>query len=325
MRSLNRTISIILLVTFFAAVLDWPLAMAQPGTGEYRVGPGDTIFVSVPQRPDLNREFTVDEEGNVEIPLIGKVNVSGLTAAEIQGKVLRAMRDYYPSLTQLQVTITEAVSQIVYVTGEVRLPGRYTFTKTMNVWEVIREAGGPLGAAQLDNVRIIKDRSRGGTSHIVNVLAAIEGGTIEDLPELEPGDTIVVPTTEDVYTGSYGINVFGAVVRPGIYRLTAGQDLVSAVLVAGGPVAFAELKSVKIIRPRADGSNETVEINMEDFLNHGDPASNPKLKPGDTVNIPQKSRLIQLATADFRTLLGLITALATTTLLFITINNESSN
>jgi len=118
------------------------------------------------------------------------------------------------------------------------------------------------------------------------------------------------------------VNVFGAVVRPGTYRLTAGQDLVSAVLIAGGPVLLAELSKIKIIRPRGDGSNETVEINMENFLNHGDPAANPKLKPGDTVNIPRKSRVLQIAASDPRTLLGLITAVASTALLFIALTNE---
>lgn len=325
MRRLNRTVSIILLVTFVAAVADWPAAMAQSGQGEYRVGAGDTIFMSAPQRPDLNRELAVDAEGNVELPLIGKVNVNGLTASEIENKLLQALRQYYPSINRLQVTVTEAVSQMIYVSGEVQSPGRYAFSKSVNVWEAIREAGGPLGTAQLDNIRIIKDRSRGGTSVMVNVLAAIEGGTMDQLPELEAGDTVIVPAEQDIYTGSYGVNVFGAVANPGTYRLTAGQDLVSAVLVAGGPIAYAELKKVKIIRPRSDGSNETVEINMENFLNHGDPAANPKLKPGDTVNVPQKTRLLQLAAADFPTLLGLVTALATTALLFITINNETQN
>ena len=325
MRRLNRIVSSVLLVTFIAAVADLPLALAQPAEGQYRVGGGDTIFMSAPQRPDLNRELTVDPEGNVELPLIGKISVNGLTATEIENKLLQALRQYYPSITRLQITVTEAVSQVIYVSGEVRAPGRYTFANTVTVWEAIREAGGPLGTAQLDNVRIIKDRSRGGTSVMVNVLAAIEGGTMENLPELEAGDTVIIPAEQDVYTGSYGVNVFGAVVRPGTYRLTAGQDLISAVLIAGGPIAFADLKKIKIIRPRADGSNETVEINMTAFLEHGDPAANPKLKPGDTVNVPQKGRLIQLATSDFPTLLGLITAFATTALLIVTINDRANN
>ena len=319
---LNRIVSTVLLVTFMVAVVDLPLALAQPAEGEYRVGPGDTIFMSAPQRPDLNRELAVDADGNVELPLIGKVNVTGLTAPEIEGKLLQSLRQYYPSITRLQITVTAAVSQVIYVSGEVRLPGRYTFANTVNVWEAIREAGGPLGTAQLDNIRIIKDRTRGGTSVMVNVLAAIEGGTMENLPELDPGDTVIVPAEQDIYTGSYGVHVFGAVLRPGTYRLTAGQDLVSAVLIAGGPELLAELGRVKIIRPRTDGSNQAVEINFENFLNHGDPAGNPKLKPGDTVNVPRKSRVLQIAASDPRTLLGLITAVAATALLFISLNNE---
>jgi polysaccharide export outer membrane protein len=324
MDMIRRVFVVFLAGTFLLAVLDWPVALAQQPTipADYRVGPGDKVFMSVPQRADLNRELIVDDNGMVELPLIGKVSVSGLTTREIEAKLLQALRDYYPSINTVQATITGAVSQVIYVSGQVRAPGKFNFGTTVNVWEAIREAGGPLESASLDNVRIVKDRSRGGTSTIVNVLAAIEGGSIDALPELEPGDTVIVPTLDEVYTGAFGVNVIGAVLRPGVYRLQARQDLVSALLLAGGPAELAELGGVKIIRPRPDGSTTTVQVNLNDFLEHGDPFANPKLQPGDTVNIPRKNRLIQLATSDVRTMLGLVTALATTALLFITINNE---
>jgi len=326
MNSFRRIAILFLTGTFLLAAFDLPLLMAQQVvSADYRVGPGDRMFMSVPQRPDLNRELVVKEDGSVELPLIGAVPVAGLAPRDIEAKLLQSLRDYYPSISTVQITVTEAVSQVVYVSGQVRTPGKFNFSNTVNVWEAIREAGGPLPTASLDNVRIVKDRSRGGTSTIVNVLAAIEGGSIENLPELDPGDTVIVPTIEEVYTGAFGVNVMGAVLRPGVYRLQARQDLVSAVLLAGGPIELAELKNVTIIRPRPDGSTTTVKVNLADFLDHGDPFANPKLHPGDTVNVPRKNRLIQLATSDVRTLLGLITALATTTLLFITINNEANN
>jgi polysaccharide export outer membrane protein len=298
-------------------------AWAQQGLSpDYRVGPGDRIFLSVPQRQDLSRELVIKEDGAVTLPLIGEVPVSGLTAREIEAKLLQALRDYYPSVNRVQITITEAVSQIIYVTGQVRNPGKYTFPNTVNVWELLREAGGPSESASLDNVRIIKDRSRGGTTTVVNVLAAIEGGSVDNLPDLEAGDTVIVPTVEEVYTGTFGVNVFGAVVRPGIYRLQARQDLASAVLLAGGPLELAQLKNVAVIRPRGEGTYQTIRVNMANFLDHGDPFGNPKLQPGDTVHVPRKGALVQLATSDIRTLLGLITAIATTTLLVIAIKDQ---
>lgn len=311
--------------TFLLAVLDVPLSMAQQAQApppDYRVGPGDRIFVSVAQRPDLNREFVIGPEGTVTIPLIGDVNVNGQTAQQMQVTLLQALRDYYPSINRVDVTVTQAVSQVIYVTGEVRLPGKYNFSGAMNLWEAIREAGGPLQSANLDSVRIVKDRSRGGTSRVVNVLSAIEGGSVDSLPDLEPGDTIIIPAQQDVYTGAFGVNVFGSVVRPGVYRLQNRQDLVSAVLLAGGPNDRAELGGVRIIRPRKDGTTITVSVDMNDFLRHGDPYANPTLKPGDTIHIPRKGRLSQLASSDLQTWIQLVTATATVTLLFITVQDR---
>jgi len=326
-RGWRRAAAVLTMAAFAAGTLQVPLAAwAQEGISpDYRVGPGDRIFLSVPQRPDMSRELIVQEDGAVTLPLIGQVAIGGLTAREIEAKLLQALRDYYPSVSRAQITITEAVSQIIYVTGQVRNPGKYTFPNTVNVWELLREAGGPSESAALDNVRIVKDRSRGGTTTIVNVLAAIEGGSVDNLPDLEAGDTVIVPTIEEVYTGTFGVNVFGAVVRPGVYRLQARQDLASAVLLAGGPVEVAELKKVAVIRPRGDGTYQTIRVNMVSFLDHGDPFGNPKLQPGDTVHIPRKGALVQLATSDVQTLLSMITAIATTTLLVIAIRDQTRN
>jgi polysaccharide export outer membrane protein len=319
MESMRRSFIIFLLVAFVVAVVDMPLVLAQqqsPPPG-YRVGAGDRIFLSVPQRPDLNRELVIGENGTVELPLIGEVEIGGLTAAEIETKLLLAIQDYYPSITDIDVAVTKALSQVIYVSGQVRTPGKYTFTSPPKVWEAIREAGGPLPTASLDNVRIIKDRSRGGTSFLINVQAALEGGSIEDLPDLEAGDTIIIPAREEAYTGEYGVNVIGAVVRPGVYRLQARQDLVSAILLAGGPIEEASITKISIIRPNGDGTVSTVEIDLKQYLEHGDPFSNPKLHPGDTVHVPRSDQWTLLLKGDLGLILSFVTTAVTLTTLLI--------
>lgn len=321
MNAIRRCLASFVILTFLSAVLQVPLAAAQDTlTSSYRVGPGDRVLLTVPQRPDLTRELVIAEDGTVTLPLIGGVSIGGMTSTEIEARMLQALREYYPSVSRIEVRIIEAVSQVIYVSGQVRLPGKYAFTSQVNVWEAIREAGGPMPDASLDNVRIIKDRARGGTSTVVNVFAAIEGGSIDALPDIDPGDTIIVPTLQEVYTGTFGVNVMGAVVRPGTYRLQARQDLIGAILQAGGPSALAQIKNVTVVRPRADGTINVVKINLKDYLELGDPVANPKLYPGDTVNIAAKSQIARLA--DIPTLLSITTALGTLILLWITVKNE---
>lgn len=322
MTTRRRLTAAVLCFLFLLAVLELPVYAQQTfSAADYRVGVGDRLFLSVPQRPDLNRELTVKAGGVVTLPLIGDVVVSGLTLQEIEERLLEALQDYYPSVTRIELSLREAVSQVIYITGQVGEPGKYNFHKSPNLWEAIREAGGPTPTASLDNVRVVKDRTKGGRSTVYNVQQALELGSVGELPDLEAGDTVIVPTVVEVYTGSFGVNVFGAVVAPGSYKLQARQDLVGAILQAGGPTPIASLEKVNIIRPNPDGSIATITVDFERFLEDGDPFSNPKLKPGDTVYLPQKGRIAQLATADLTVILSLMTTTLSMVALIITIRD----
>ncbi|HEU4365636.1 MAG TPA: polysaccharide biosynthesis/export family protein [Candidatus Krumholzibacteria bacterium] len=323
----GRIIVGLVIFTYASAALgvSYPRAQVQPPVApgatpgaEYRVGPGDHIFLSVPQRQDLNRELTINEKGEVTLPLVGNVAVTGLTAGEIGSRLLQALREYYPSIKSVDVTVTRALSNVIFVSGDVKIPGKYSFSESINVWEAIREAGGPMPTATLTTVRVIQDRSRGGQSFVVDVQAAIDGGSVQDLPILKPGDTVLVPAKEEVYTGSSGVNVFGAVVRPGAFPLAARQDLMSALMVAGGPNERAKLSNIKIVRPEPDGTAQTIKINLDKFLEKGDMKHNPRLFSGDTVHIASKT----INAANLGVVLGFITAIGTIVLLYYTIQNE---
>ena len=308
-----------------AVGLSYPRAQASQVSGplgpDYRVGPGDHIYLSVPQRPDLNRQLVVTPEGEVNLPLVGNVVVRGLNKVEIEAKLLQALREFYPSVSRVETSITQALSNVIFITGDVRFPGKYSFAEAVNVWEAIREAGGPVPTATLSGVRVVQDRSRGGASFLVDVQAALDSGGMDKLPILKPGDTVIVPGQETTYTGTAGINVMGAVTRPGSYRLTGRQDLMSAVLMAGGPSDRANLSSVHLIRPNNEGGAETRKIDLTKFLEKGDMESNPKLFSGDTVDIGKKA----FTGRDAALILSFVTAIGTVVLLYYSIQSESAN
>ncbi|MFH1755594.1 MAG: polysaccharide biosynthesis/export family protein [Candidatus Latescibacterota bacterium] len=262
-------------------------------TSAYRVGVGDKLFMSVPQRSDLNRELIIKENGNVTLPLIGELGVIGLTTKEIENRLYQALKELYPSISKVDITLLEGASQVIHVIGQVNGPGKYNFLEDTNAWEAIRNAGGPTPLASLDNVRVVKNRDRGGTSRVVSIQAALELGTVDQLPDLEPGDTVIVPQIEEMYTGSLGVNIFGQVVRPGTYKLHGNQDLISALLLAGGTTEIASLGKIRIIRTMPDGSMDAIKINLPGYLNKGNALGNPGLKVGDTINVPAQNFVAQ--------------------------------
>jgi len=320
----GRALVALVVFTYAAAGVAAPRANAQQQQpqqslpADYRVGPGDSIFMSVPQRPDLNRDLIVDAKGEVNLPLIGKVLVRGMTDSELEARLLQSLREYYASVNRVEISITRASSNVIWVSGDVKMPGKYSFSQPANVWEAIREAGGPNPTASLDQVRIIKDRSRGGSTTVVDVTAAMEGGSVDKLPLLDPGDTIIVSAKQEVYTGSMGVNVLGGVLVPGVYPMQGRQDLMTSILQAGGPSDRAQLGNIRIVRPRASGKAETMKINLNNYLEDGELESNPLLRPGDTVSVGRKG----FTSAELVTILTVVTTLATLTLLFFTIQDE---
>lgn len=326
----GRVLVVMVSLVYATAALSPGVAHAQsarpdnqtsPLGSEYRVGPGDHIYLSVPQRPDLNRQLAVGDDGNVNLPLVGNVAVRGLNKVEIEAKLLQSLREYYPSVNRVEITVSQAMSNVIFVSGEVRFPGKYSFPEgNVNLWEAIREAGGPSPTATLSSVRVVQDRARGGTSQLVDVQSAIENGTVQTLPILRPGDTVIVPGAEETYTGTAGVNVTGAVIKPGNYRLTGRGDLVGAILMAGGPSDRGNMSNVHLIRPDNDGKAETIKIDVNKFLKSGHMDSNPKLKPGDTVTVENKS----FSGRDVSIILSFMTALGTLVLLYYTIQNQAS-
>jgi len=314
----------LLLIACLVTSMAVPAAVAQDlrgGSLVYRIAPDDVLVLRVPQRQDLNRDMAVAADGTVTMPLVGSIEVGGLTAQEAETKIFQAMRRFYPSLAEIEVTLQASDSQVIYVLGQVGRPGKYNFIQSPSVWEAIREAGGPSGTASLDQVRIVKDLAKGGGSRVVDVQHALEGGSVEKLPKLDPGDTVIIPEQEKSYTGASGVDVFGAVVKPGMYRLQARGDLMSALLMAGGPTDRAALSEITIVRAKDDGTMQTIAVDFTQYLKNGDVGANPTLRVGDSVSIPEMNAMAYQVKNDLGLILNIITTGIALTTLIVTINN----
>ena len=108
---------------------------SAPAEG-YRIGPGDVLKITVYGHEDLTRPAVVAADGRMPFPLIGEVQVSGLTPTELEARLRQLLGKDYLVDPQVSVTVQEYRSQKVFVLGEAEKPGTYPLTGRVTLLDV---------------------------------------------------------------------------------------------------------------------------------------------------------------------------------------------
>jgi len=241
------------------------VAMAQDATkmGDYKLGPGDSIRVQVYQNPDLSLDARVSESGVVNYPLIGPVQIGGVTISEAEQRIAQALQKGN-ILKQPQVTInlTQVRGNNVAVLGQVQKPGRFTMeTTNMRVSEMLAAAGGvtPTG----DEVAVITGTRNGQPFRkSVDIPSLLSGKSTDDIV-VQPGDTIYVEKAPTFY-------IYGEAQRPGNYRVERGMTVMQAIAAGGGVTARGSQNRVRITRTGPDGKAVEISPRLTDVVQAGD-------------------------------------------------------
>jgi polysaccharide export outer membrane protein len=160
---------------------------------DYIIGPSDVLAINVWKDSELTRTVTVRPDGKISLPLIGELEVSGLTAPSVQRLIVQRLTEYV-SKPQVTVIVQEVKSQTYVIVGKIARPGAYELGKPTTVLEAIAIAGGFLDFAKPSKVNIIRRRD-GGFSETLHFdyKKVIKGRNAEQNVQLKSGDTIVVP------------------------------------------------------------------------------------------------------------------------------------
>ena len=163
---------------------------------KYTLGPDDTVEISVMRHPEFSGEFPVNQEGKIQYKFVGDIDVTGLTKAELEKKIRDAISTYVIS-PEVSVTIMEYKSKVIYVLGEVGIPGRYYMkSESIPVREAVVEAGLPTLAAAMRRCRLITpDKSGKAKIKSVDLYAILYGGNLKNNLDMHPGDVLYVPAT----------------------------------------------------------------------------------------------------------------------------------
>lgn len=250
----------------------------NPDIGEYTIGAGDVLLITVWGHGDLTKEVVVSEKGKFSFPLIGEVDAAGRNVKELEEKLVGLLSNGYVINPYVTVRVKGYMSKRVYVLGQVRSPGTYSLDKETSLIEIISRAGGVSdGAGWI--IEVVRPSKKGSDKPIIPDQASkeeiirvdLEGllaGRPRDNIRIEGGDTIFVPQAAYYF-------IFGEVKSPGSYKLRRDTTVLKAVILAGGFTDKASKRRIKIRRKEGD---KTVKVRVK--------LDDPVL-PEDTIIVPE--------------------------------------
>lgn len=161
---------------------------------EYRLGPADVVSVAVYRAPELTGDYRVDAAGNLNLPLIGAIQVQGQSLTELTDTLRRNLGERYYVDPDVTVSLKEVGSQRVTVDGSVGAPGLYPLPGRATLMQVVAMARGI--TANANPRRVIVFRQIGGQRQVAGFdLSAIRSGNMED-PVIYGSDIIIVDGDE---------------------------------------------------------------------------------------------------------------------------------
>lgn len=159
---------------------------------EYIVGESDVLHVNVWKEPEVSQTVVVRTDGNISLPLINEVKVSGMTPLQIQNMIADKLKGFLNN-PQVTVTVNEIRSKRAFITGEITRPGGYSLNAQTTVLQLIAQAGGFTPFARRDGIVVLRTQDGKQVRLKFRYKEVIQGKKTEQNIALQPGDTVVVP------------------------------------------------------------------------------------------------------------------------------------
>jgi polysaccharide export outer membrane protein len=232
-------------------------------TADYRIGPKDLLDISVFGLDELTKTVRVSEDGKISLPLIGEVEVEGITKTELEKKLSQLLEEKYLQNPQVTVFIREYQSKRVSVLGAVRNPGPYELLGRQTLLQIISQAGGITNESgkEIIVIREVEDGASKALKISIEDLF-LKGDAKLNIP-LQPNDIVNIPIDKIVY-----VYVFGQVRKPGALEAKKSNipTLLQAIAQAGGFSERASKGKVLIKRIDDDGKEIKIKVNVKSII-----------------------------------------------------------
>lgn len=233
-------------------------AVAQNQQPEYRLGSGDNIRIQVFQNPDLTLETRVTENGSISYPLVGSVNIGGLTIPAAEQAIAKSLKDGgFMQAPQVNIALLANRGNQVTVLGAVNRAARFPLeTFNTRLSEMIAIAGG-ISVAGADIAILTGVRNGKPIRLVVDIPGIFLENRLQDDIVVAGGDVIYVHRMPMYY-------IYGEAQRAGSYRVERNMTVRQALVVGGGLSPRGTQRGLSLFRRDAEGKVQTLSPDLND-------------------------------------------------------------
>ena len=234
-----------------------------PTPESYIINTGDELLVEVWGAAESSTTQKVDNQGNIILPMAGKVHVGGLNFVEAKARINTALRKIYAGISAPEgsyakvytgVSIANIRTVKVNIIGEVEAPGTYSLSALSTVINALYASGGPTENGSFRNIQVVRG---GKTIAHLDIYNFLLKGSQEGNINLNDQDVIIVPPYKNQ------VEVIGFVKREGIYEIKEGEKLSSLVDYFGGFKSNA-YKDIMVVERIVGAKREVKEFPFSD-------------------------------------------------------------
>jgi len=216
---------------------------------EYRVGPGDKLFISISGVMEVSSYLIIDQEGWLYIPRVGGIDLRNSSLADAKTKITKTILQYYKDV-DIFISLIDFRMIKVSLIGNVEKPSVFVMPANSRLMDVITTVKEIKETSDIRNIKVI---SRDNEVKSYDLLKFLRFGDLSNNPFLIEGDAVLVDKIDKV------VQISGEIIYPALYEYRSGESLSDLIELAGGFTYKARKDTIELVRFIEDGKTQVSE------------------------------------------------------------------
>lgn len=244
----------------------------MPVPSNYSLGPGDSLKLQLFGKETGSYELTVNNEGNIDIPELGPLSVTGVSFDEAKSLIAEKYEKQKIGVTPF-LSMGQLRTIQVFMVGEVYRPGPLVVSSLSTITTALLNGGGINNVGSLRNIQVKRGGKTVARFDLYDLIA--NGDTSNDIT-LQQGDVLFVPIVGNI------VSLGGEVRRPALYEMKPGETVADLLSLSGGFLPTADSSAIQLIRSSGSKGLSILNVNSEVASNR-----NMVLANGDFLRVPE--------------------------------------